>query len=197
MSETDALVWIDCEMTGLDPAVDAMLEVAVLVTDAELNVLGDGVNIVISAPEAKLASMIPVVADMHTKSGLTDEVRASTITVEQAEQQVMAYVTQHTAPGKALLAGNTIGTDRVFLVRDMPTLIEYLHYRSIDVSTIKELARRWYPPVFRLAPEKKGSHRALGDIEESIRELRYYRTAIFVPPPGPTTDEAKAIAAAS
>jgi len=184
-------------MTGLDPATDAMIEVAVLVTDAELNVLGDGVNIVISAPEEKLAGMVPVVADMHTRSGLVDEVRASAITVAQAEEQVMAYVTQHTTPGKALLAGNTIGTDRMFLVRDMPTLIEYLHYRSIDVSTIKELARRWYPPVFRLAPEKKGSHRALGDIEESIRELRYYRAALFVPQPGPTTEQARAIAASA
>jgi len=192
----DVLVWIDCEMTGLDVASDALIEVAVLVTDAKLNVLGDGLDIVIATPEDKLAAMGPVVLDMHTKSGLIDEVRASAITMEQAEQQVLRYVMEHAAPGKAPLAGNTIGTDRAFLARDMPTLTGYLHYRNIDVSTIKELARRWYPRVFHLAPEKKGNHRALADIRESIQELRYYQAAVFVPQPGPSGDEARAIAAA-
>ena len=183
-------------MTGLDSLSDALIEVAVLVTDADLNVLGDGVDIVIATPEAKLAAMCDVVQEMHTKSGLLDEVHASTIPMAQAEQQVLAYVTTHAAPGKALLAGNTIGTDRAFLARNMPALVEYLHYRSIDVSTIKELVRRWYPPVFQLAPGKRSSHRALDDIRESIQELRYYRATVFVPGPGPNGDEARALAAA-
>jgi len=183
-------------MTGLDLAKDALIEVAVLVTDAKLNVLGDGLDILIATPEDKLAAMGPVVQEMHTKSGLIDEVRAATTTMEQAEQQIMGYVTKYAAPGKAPLAGNTIGTDRTFLARDMPMLIRYLFYRNVDVSTIKELARRWYPHAFHLAPEKKGNHRALDDIRESIQELRYYKAAVFVPQPGPSSDEARAIAAA-
>jgi len=183
-------------MTGLNLATDALIEVAVLVTDGQLNVLGDGLDIIISAPGEKLAAMNDVVRDMHTKSGLTDAVRAATTTMAEAEQQVLDYVTAYAAPGKGLLAGNTIGTDRTFLARDMPKLIDYLHYRSIDVSTIKELSRRWYPSVFHLAPEKKNNHRALADIRESIQELRYYRAAVFVPAPGPTGDDARAIAAA-
>jgi len=183
-------------MTGLNLATDALIEVAVLVTDGQLNVQGVGLDIIIATPEEKLAAMSDVVHEMHTKSGLADAVRAATTTMAEAEQQVMEYVTAYAAPGKALLAGNTIGTDRGFLARDMPTLIGYLHYRTIDVSTIKELARRWYPSVFHLAPEKQNNHRALADIRESIQELRYYRAAVFVPPPGPTGDDARAIAAA-
>jgi len=191
------MVWIDCEMTGLNVADDALIEVAVLVTDGDLNVLGDGLDIIIATPEAKLAAMGDVVREMHTKSGLVDEIRASTITMAQAEQQVLEYVKTYVpTPGKAPLAGNTIGTDRAFLARDMPELIAHLHYRNIDVSTIKELSRRWYPRVFFAAPEKQGNHRALADIRESIQELRYYRAAVFVPKPGPSTDEARAIAAA-
>jgi len=183
-------------MTGLNLATDALIEVAVLVTDGQLHVLGDGLDIIIATPEEKLAAMSGVVKEMHTKSGLVDAVRAATTTMADAEQQVLDYVTAHAAPGKGLLAGNTIGTDRSFLARDMPTLIGYLHYRNIDVSTIKELARRWYPHVFHLAPEKQNNHRALADIRESIQELRYYKAAVFVAPPGPSSDEARAIAAA-
>ena len=196
MSGNDELVWIDCEMTGLDLVNDALIEVAVLVTDAELNVLGDGVDIVIATPEGKLDAMGDFVRQMHTKSGLIDEIKASTVTMAQAEAQAMEYITAHVhEAGKAPLAGNTIGTDRTFLARDMPTLEGYMHYRNVDVSTIKELARRWYPHVFHSAPEKQGNHRALADIEESIQELRYYRAALFVPKPGPTTAEARVLAA--
>ena len=183
-------------MTGLDLSKDALIEVAVLVTDSQLNVLGNGLDIVIATPQDKLAAMSDVVQEMHTKSGLVVEVMAATITMEQAEQQILDYVTQYVPAGKAPLAGNTIGTDRAFLARDMPNLIAYLHYRNIDVSTIKELARRWYAPVFYHAPEKQGNHRALADIRESIQELRYYRAAVFVPPPGPAGDDLRAIAAA-
>ena len=183
-------------MTGLNLATDALIEVAVLVTDGELNVLGDGLDITIATPEEKLLSMSDVVSQMHTKSGLIDEVMAATTTMAEAEQQVLDYVKKYAAQGKAPLAGNTIGTDRGFLVRDMPTLTAYLHYRNIDVSTIKELARRWYPRVFYNAPEKQGNHRALADIRESIQELRYYRATVFVAQPGPATDDVRAIAAA-
>ncbi|MDR2619717.1 MAG: oligoribonuclease [Propionibacteriaceae bacterium] len=193
----DALVWIDCEMTGLDVAHDALIEVAVQVTDGNLNPLGEGIDIVISAPEETLDSMGDFVRDMHTNSGLLDEVRASQVTLREAEQQVLAYV-KSVVPtaGKAPIAGNTIGTDRTFLARYMPELESYLHYRSIDVSSIKELAKRWYPKVFYAAPSKHGNHRALADIMESIAELAYYRATVFVAPPGPTTEEAQAVAAA-
>lgn len=190
------MVWIDCEMTGLDVENDALIEVAVLVTDAELNVLGDGVDIVIATGQDKLDAMGDFVRQMHTKSGLADEAKASTVTMAQAEAQAMEYITAYVhEAGKAPLAGNTIGTDRAFLARDMPTLEGYMHYRNVDVSTIKELARRWYPRVFHSAPEKASHHRALADIKESIKELRYYRTALFVPQPGPTSAEARALAA--
>ena len=192
----DRLVWIDCEMTGLDLGSDLLIEVAALVTDAELNVLGDGIDVVIGATEEQLARMPDVVRDMHALSGLTQEVLASTVTVEQAEQQVLAYLKEHVEPGKAPLCGNSIATDRSFLARDMHELDSFLHYRMVDVSSVKELARRWYPRAYFQSPKKAGGHRALADIQESVRELAYYRATVFVPPPGPTTEEAVAAAAA-
>lgn len=194
---TDNIVWVDCEMTGLDLATDALIEISALVTDSELNVLGDGVDIVIHADDAVLAAMPEVVHKMHAKSGLTDEVRASTVTMAEAEKAVMDYVLQHVpADGRPLLAGNSIATDRGFIDRDMPTFAAFLHYRMIDVSTIKELTRRWYPQVYSAQPEKGMAHRALADIKESIRELAYYRAAVFVPSPGPSAEQAGRIASA-
>ncbi|WP_239336329.1 oligoribonuclease [Frankia sp. CiP3] len=191
----DRLVWIDCEMTGLNAASDLLLEVACLVTDSELNILGDGVDVVMSAPEAALAGMDAVVQEMHTASGLTDAVRVSTLTLAEAERQVLDYVQRQVRePGKAPLCGNSIATDRGFLARYMPALDSYLHYRMVDVSTVKELARRWYPRAYYAAPPKRGGHRALADIRESIDELRYYRKAIFVPQPGPSSESARALA---
>jgi oligoribonuclease len=192
----DLLVWIDCEMTGLDLGKDKLIEVAALVTDPELNVLGEGVDLVIHADDAALDAMPPVVRDMHAKSGLTDEVRRSAITMAEAEEQVLAYVREHVPnPRTAPLCGNSIATDRGFLARDMPTLDAFLHYRMIDVSSIKELCRRWYPRVYFGQPPKGLAHRALADIRESVRELEYYRRTIFVPLPGPDVETAKAIAA--
>jgi oligoribonuclease len=183
-------------MTGLDLATDALIEIAALVTDGDLNVLGDGIDLVISAPQAALDAMPAVVAAMHGKSGLTDEVRASTITVAEAEQAVLDYIrTQVAEPRIALLAGNSIATDRGFIARDMPALNEFLHYRMIDVSSIKELSRRWFPAAYQAQPAKGMAHRALADISESIRELAYYRKAVFVPSPGPTLAQAAALAA--
>jgi oligoribonuclease len=193
---SDRLVWIDCEMTGLDLGSDLLIEVAALVTDAELNVLGNGIDVVIGATEEQLARMPDVVRDMHALSGLTQEVLASTVTVEQAEQQVLAYLKEHVEAGKAPLCGNSIATDRSFLARDMHELDSFLHYRMVDVSSVKELARRWYPRAYFQSPKKAGGHRALADIQESVRELAYYRATVFVPPPGPTTEEAVAAAAA-
>jgi oligoribonuclease len=191
----DRLVWIDCEMTGLDLGTDALIEVAALVTDFELNVLGDGVDIVIAPPPAALEQMVEFVRTMHTTSGLLDELASGT-TLADAEAQVLAYVREHCAEGsRPPLAGNTVATDRSFLARDMPGLESFLHYRIVDVSSIKELARRWYPRAYYAAPEKNGNHRALADIRESIEELRYYREAVFVPPPGPDTDASREIAA--
>ncbi|WP_086055422.1 oligoribonuclease [Protofrankia coriariae] len=191
----DRLVWIDCEMTGLDAASDLLLEVACLVTDSELNILGDGVDVVVSAPETALAGMDAVVQQMHATSGLTEAVRASTLTVADAERQVLDYIRdQIPDAGRAPLCGNSIATDRNFLARYMPALDSYLHYRMVDVSTVKELARRWYPRAYYAAPAKRGGHRALADIQESIDELRYYRKAIFVPQPGPTSEFARAAA---
>ena len=193
---SDRLVWIDCEMTGLDLGHDALIEVAALVTDSELRVLGEGVDVVISAPGEKLDHMLDVVAHMHEKSGLTDAVRASTVTLEQAQQIVLDYIGQHIdEPRSAPLCGNSIATDRGFINRDMPALDEFLHYRMVDVSSIKELCRRWYPRVYFEQPTKGLSHRALSDIQESIRELRYYRETVFVPLPGPDVDAARAVAA--
>ncbi|MCW2693258.1 MAG: Exonuclease RNase and polymerase [Mycobacterium sp.] len=190
-------MWIDCEMTGLRLDSDRLIEVAVVVTDGELAVLDEGIDLVIGAPEEALTAMVPVVQDMHAASGLTEAVRASTLTLAEAEQQVLAYIRRHVPePRKAPLCGNSIATDRGFLARDMPELDDYLHYRMIDVSSIKELARRWYPRAYYHAPAKAGGHRALADILESIRELRYYRAALFVPQPGPTSEQAQRLAEA-
>jgi oligoribonuclease len=192
----DKLVWIDCEMTGLRLGSDKLIEVAALVTDSDLNVLGEGVDIVIHADDDALAAMPDVVARMHATSGLTEEVRRSTVTVEEAEQRILRYLREHIpVAGTAPLAGNSIATDRGFIARDMPGLDTFLHYRMIDVSSIKELCRRWYPKVYYAKPEKGLAHRALADIEESLRELRYYRATAFVAPPGPTTDQARSKAA--
>ncbi len=189
------IVWIDCEMTGLDLAADALIEVAALVTDSELNVLGDGVQVVISPPDAALEQMQDVVREMHTESGLLDELPEG-VSMEEAQRLVLEYVKEWVPePLRAPLAGNSVGTDRGFLARDMPELERWLHYRIIDVSSVKELARRWYTRAYFAAPEKKGGHRALADIRESITELKYYREAIFVPAPGPDSDTVKKIAA--
>jgi oligoribonuclease len=183
-------------MTGLDVDRDVLIEVAALVTDSELNVLGAGVDVVINADEAALGSMVEIVREMHDKSGLTDAVRVSTVTIADAEQMVMDYITQYvTEPRTAPLCGNSIATDRGFLARQMPRFDQYLHYRMIDVSSIKELCRRWYPRSYFGQPAKGLAHRALADIVESIRELEYYRQAVFVAPPGPDVDAARAIAA--
>jgi len=188
------LVWVDCEMTGLDIVHDALIELAVLVTDDELNVLGDGVDVVIRPPDAALEQMDEFVRTMHTTSGLLDELAAG-ITLAEAEEQALDYIRQYVAePRKAPMAGNSIATDRTFIARDLLTLDEFLHYRMVDVSSVKELARRWYPRAYFQAPAKHGGHRALADITESINELAYYRAAVFVPAPGPDTATAKSIA---
>ncbi|MDJ0340021.1 oligoribonuclease [Streptomyces sp. H10-C2] len=191
----DRMVWIDCEMTGLSLAHDALVEVAALVTDSELNILGEGVEIVIRPPAESLATMPDVVREMHTASGLLEELDGG-VTLEEAEKLVLDYVREHVSePRRAPLCGNSVSTDRGFLARDMPALEQHLHYRIVDVSSIKELSRRWYPRAYYNSPEKSGNHRALADIRESIAELRYYREAVFVPQPGPDTDTARAIAA--
>ncbi len=190
----DRLVWIDCEMTGLDLARDALIEVAALVTDSQLNVLGDGVDVVIRPPHEALDQMPDVVREMHTTSGLLAALPAG-MTLAEAEVQVLGYIQAHVPePRRAPLAGNTVFVDRAFLARDMPSLEAHMHYRIVDVSSIKELARRWYPRVYFNSPAKSGNHRALADITESIEELRYYRASIFVPPPGPDSVTARAIA---
>lgn len=190
----DRIVWIDCEMTGLDQVADALVEVAAVVTDSELNVLGEGVDVVIAPPAEALEQMGDFVRTMHTTSGLLDALATGT-TLADAQEQVLQYVRQWVPEGgKAPLAGNSVGTDKVFLDRDMPELIGHLHYRVIDVSSIKELARRWYPRVYFASPQKHGGHRALADILESIDELRYYRAALLVPQPGPDSKAAKAVA---
>lgn len=183
-------------MTGLNLASDKLIEIAALVTDADLNILGDGVDVVIHADEAALSSMVEVVTEMHSRSGLTDEVRASTVDLATAEAMVMDYINKHVKqPKTAPLAGNSIATDRSFIARDMPVLDAFLHYRMIDVSSIKELCRRWYPRIYFGQPVKGLSHRALADIHESIQELKYYRRTAFVPPPGPSTSEIEAVVA--
>lgn len=191
----DKIVWIDCEMTGLDLSRDVLVEVAVVVTDSELNVLGDGIDVVITPPIAALEQMDPFVRNMHTTSGLLKDLPDG-VSVAEAQDQVLTYLRQLVPEaGKAPLAGNSVGTDKAFLEREMPELVGHLHYRVIDVSSIKELARRWYPRVYFASPEKNGGHRALADILESIDELRYYRQAMLVPQPGPDSDTAKRIAA--
>ena len=179
-SENPPLIWIDCEMTGLSLENDALVEIAVLVTDADLNVLGDGVDVVIATSAEKLEGMRDEVRTMHTESGLLEKI-PNGVSLSQAEETVIKYLQAHTVSGKSPLAGNSVGMDRNFIARDMPRLNEYLHYRTIDVSSIKELARRWYPKVYFNAPKKTGNHRALGDIQDSIEELRYYRSSIFIP----------------
>ena len=175
------LIWVDCEMTGLDINNDALVEIAVLVTDAQLNVLGEGVDLVIKCEQAKLDSMVDVVKDMHTKSGLITEIPNGT-TLAKADELIIAYLKRYApAAGKSPLAGNSVYVDRAFIARDLPLLNKYLHYRTIDVSTIKVLARRWHPKTYFAAPAKAGNHRALGDIRDSIAELDYYRSAIFIP----------------
>ncbi|SEN64818.1 oligoribonuclease [Nonomuraea pusilla] len=191
---SDVLVWIDCEMTGLDLGRDALVEVACVITDSELNQLDAGVDVVIKPPSESLEQMSDVVREMHTASGLLPEL-AKGVTLAEAESLVLDYIRRHVPePKKAPLCGNSIGTDRTFIARDMPAVDAYLHYRMVDVSSIKELVRRWYPRVYFAAPEKQGGHRALADIVESIRELRYYRAAVFVEEPGPDTPTARTLA---
>ena len=189
-------MWIDCEMTGLDLAKDQLVEIAVIVTEADLTELDSGISIIIRPDDLSiLEGMDPVVVDMHTSSGLLDVIPDG-VSLAEAEEQVLAYVRQHVPePRKAPLAGSSVYVDRGFLSRDMPELDAHLHYRLVDVSSVKEISRRWYPRAYFNSPEKKGNHRALGDIRESIAELRYYRDAVFVPPPGPDTESARTTAA--
>ena len=190
----ERLVWIDCEMTGLDLRADALIEVAALVTDFDLNVLGDGIDLIVKPSAEALTQMTDFVRTMHETSGLLAELDKG-LPLGEAEEQVLAYI--HEQCGKNSrppLAGNSVATDRAFLSRDMPDLESFLHYRIVDVSSIKELARRWFPRAYFQAPAKRGNHRALADIQESIEELRYYRDAVFVRPPGPDSDAARAIA---
>ncbi|PPF31845.1 oligoribonuclease [Rathayibacter tritici] len=195
-SAPDRLVWIDCEMTGLDLAVDELVEIAVVVTDFELNPLDEGLSLVIRPDATALKNMGEFVRTMHETSGLLTEI-PSGVSVAEAEYEVLEYVLRHVpAEQQAPLAGNSIGTDRAFLATFMPRLDAHLHYRNVDVSTIKELARRWFPRIYFNAPKKNGGHRALADILESIRELQYYRRAVFVAEPGPTTAEVQAVSAA-
>jgi oligoribonuclease len=192
---TEPLVWIDCEMTGLDPASDVLVEIAVVITDSELTILDDGLDILIATDPDKLAGMDEVVREMHTTSGLLEALATAETTLADAEQQVLDYVKRFVPDRrKAPLCGNSIATDRSFLARYMPALDDHLHYRMVDVSSVKELARRWYPRAYFIAPVKTGGHRALADIVDSITELRYYRDAVFVPAPGPDTDAARAAA---
>ncbi len=193
---SDLLVWIDCEMTGLDLARDALIEVAAVVTDPDLKLLDDGIDVVIHADDAALDGMAEVVRQMHERSSLTTAVRESPVTLTQAEDIMLEYVRRHVPePRTAPLCGNSIATDRGFLARDMPRLDAHLHYRMIDVSSIKELCRRWYPRVYFGQPPKGLAHRALADIRESVRELEYYRRTVFVPLPGLDVEAARAVAA--
>jgi oligoribonuclease len=190
----DRLVWIDCEMTGLDIERDALVEIACLVTDGELNLLDEGVDLIIKPPAESLETMPDVVREMHTASGLLDELPGG-ISVTEAAELVLDYVRGHVKePRKVPLCGNSIATDRWFIARDMPELDAYLHYRMVDVSSIKELARRWFPRAYFASPAKHGGHRALADIRESVQELRYYREVVFVPQPGPDSATAREVA---
>jgi len=192
---TDRLVWIDCEMTGLDLTQDALIEIACLVTDSELVVLDEGLDLIIKPPAEALDQMEDVVRTMHTTSGLLAELPAG-VTLAEAQDQVLAYIRRYVRePRRVPLAGNSIATDRAFIARDMPEVDAFLHYRMVDVSSIKELARRWYPRTYFASPPKRGGHRALADITESIQELRYYRETVFVPAPGLDSATARQIAA--
>jgi len=193
-AENDRLVWIDCEMTGLDLEVDQLVEIAIIVTDYELKILDPGFQVVIRPDQSALDHMNEFVTGMHRSSGLLEQIPHG-VSVAEAEFQSLEYIQRFVPEGKAPLAGNTIGTDRMFLARYMPRVDRWLHYRNVDVSSIKELSRRWYPRAYFQAPAKDGGHRALADIRESIRELAYYREAVFVPEPGPTSDEARELAA--
>jgi oligoribonuclease len=194
-NKTDRIVWIDCEMTGLDYKNDLLVEIACIITDADLNEIDEGFQVVINAPAEKLESMDPVVVTMHTESGLLPEI-ANGISLEAAEEALFEYISARVPEAsKSPLAGSSVHVDRIFLQRDMPRVDSYLHYRIIDVSSIKELVRRWYPKMYFASPTKTGNHRALGDIKDSIVELRYYREVIFVAPPGPDSDKAREIAA--
>lgn len=187
------LVWLDAEMTGLYPGIDALVEVAIIITDADLNILDPGIDIIIKPPLAAVEQMDPYVVDMHAQNGLAEQWEHG-VRADEAEQQLLAYVKKFCPePRTALLAGNTVGQDQRFLMAEMPLLAAHLHYRIVDVSSIKELAKRWYPHAYEKSPEKLGNHRALGDITDSINELRYYREAIMVPPPGPTAVEARKV----
>ena len=193
-NETDRIVWIDCEMTGLDFKNDLLVEIACVITNAQLEIVAEGLNIVITAPAERLEIMDPFVINMHTESGLLPEI-PNGISLDAAEEQLFNYISTHIPEAsKAPLAGSSVHVDRIFLQRDMPRVDSYLHYRIIDVSSIKELARRWYPRAYFASPTKTGNHRALGDILDSINELKYYREAIFVELPGPDTSMAKEIA---
>jgi oligoribonuclease len=194
-TSSDRLVWIDCEMTGLDLEVDELVEIAVVITDYDLNPVDAGLDIVIRPDASALEAMGDFVRAMHTDSGLIEEI-PNGVSVAEAEYEVLEYVLKHVPDEqKAPLAGNSIGTDRAFIAKFMPRLDAHLHYRNVDVSSIKELAKRWYPRAYFNAPAKDGGHRALADILESIRELQYYRRAVFVADPGPTSQELQAIAA--
>jgi len=183
------LAWIDLEMTGLDADRHVILEIAVLVTDDDLAIVAEGPDLVVHAPAEALDAMEPVVVKMHADSGLRNEVESSTMSVEQAGVAVLEFLRQHIPDaGTVPLCGNSIATDRRFLARYLPEVDAWFHYRSIDVSTVKELCRRWYPQAYKAAPTKVGGHRALDDIRESVTELAYYRSAIFLPPPGDTAE---------
>ena len=190
-AKDNRIVWVDLEMTGLDPSRHVIVEVAALVTDAELNIIDEGVDLVVHATDTELAEMDDFVTQMHSDNGLLDDIKASTVSIEEAEDAVLALVEKHCDPAHpAPLAGNSIATDRTFIKAQMPRLDAALHYRMIDVSTVKELSRRWFPKAYFNQPQKGMAHRALADIVESIRELDYYRRAVFVPAPGPDTEAA-------
>jgi oligoribonuclease len=196
-NNAEHLVWIDCEMTGLDIAIDELVEVAVVITDWELQPVHPGFSIVIKPDDTALANMGEFVTKMHSDSGLLEEIPAG-VSLADAEYAVLEYILKYVPVGQqAPIAGNTIGTDRTFLAKYMPRVDSHLHYRSVDVSSIKELARRWYPRIYFNSPEKNGGHRALADILESIRELDYYRSSLFVAAPGPTTEDVQAISSAT
>jgi oligoribonuclease len=194
-NEYPHLVWVDCEMTGLDTEKDVLVEIAVLVTDSEMNIIGEGVDVVIKASAEQITGMNDFVTKMHTESGLINEI-PNGVSVSEAEELILKYLeSSGVAPGKSPIAGNSVYVDRIFINRDMPKLSEYLHYRTVDVSSIKELTRRWFPKVYFNSPAKTGNHRALGDIKDSIAELSFYRKTVFVDQPGPQSADIKQIAA--